>query len=208
MSDNPFLGGNVKERKDIITDFLQTIVLALAFSLILYLVFLVPSVVDGSSMEPNFYDKELLFANKTIQWLGPTSIGQKLKYDYKRGDVIIFQSGERNLIKRVIATAGDTVKLKDNQVFINGKLLVEEYLPANIQTEVPEYGLANFEANQTTRVPEGTYFVMGDNRKVSQDSRYAIVGFVPRAKIRGKVFFRYWPINRFTLIGSGKYLEQ
>ncbi|MCA9383084.1 signal peptidase I [Candidatus Dojkabacteria bacterium] len=205
-SSNPFLASdNSKSTKDVVTDFLQTIVLALTFSLILYLVFLVPSIVDGPSMEPSFYDNELLFANKTVQWIGNTSFGEN--YDYKRGDVIIFRHLETNLIKRIIAVEGDTVRISSGSVYVNGKKLEESYIAPGIETWPPTGTRAFLEDNETIRVEEGTYFVLGDNRTVSKDSRYSEVGLVPREDIRGRVFLRYWPINRFGLIGAGEFVE-
>lgn len=208
IQKNPFLDNQTdKSGKDVFTDFLQTVVLALAFSLILYLVFLVPSIVDGPSMLPNFHDRELLFANKTIQWLGGTSFGEKYNYDYQRGDVIIFRKKNDNLIKRVIATGGDTVMIKEGDIYINGNLLKELYMPTQPYNRISANGQPNLTEGETVTVPDGSYFVMGDNRDVSNDSRYLDVGFVPREHVKGKVFFRYWPITRFGIIGTGEYEE-
>lgn len=208
MADtNPFLQESEKTGKDVFTDFLQTIVLGLAFSLIMYLVFLVPSIVDGSSMEPNYYNGELLFANKTIQWLGNTDFAQNRGYDYKRGDVVIFAHADDKLIKRVIAVEGDTVRISGGQVYVNGKLLQEDYIPETINTYMPAGTRALMGENETVRVPTEHYFLMGDNRNVSKDSRFGEVGFVPRSDLQGKVFIRYWPITRFNLIGTGSYQE-
>lgn len=207
-SDNPFLKQNSsKSRKDVVTDFLQTVVLALAFSLILYLVFLVPSIVDGPSMEPSYYDNELLFANQTIQWIGATSFGKDRGYDYQRGDVIIFKHQDTNLIKRIVAAEGDTVKLSNGNVYVNDRLLEEHYLPASTKSYSPGGNRALIDENESITVTDGTYFVMGDNRSVSKDSRFSEVGLVDRSQIRGKVFLRYWPISRFGFIGTGDYSE-
>ena len=209
MSDNPFLdGGGGKSNREIFTDLLTTVGIAVVFSFVLYLVFLVPSIVDGRSMEDNFHDNDLLFANKTIQWLGTTSFGQNFNYDYKRGDVVIFDLHGENLIKRIIAGPGDIVRISEGKVYVNGKLLQENYLPSNIYTDfAPTESLQFIKDNEPLRVPEGSYFILGDNRDVSKDSRYNEVGFVARDQLKGKVFLRYWPITDFGFIGTGSYTE-
>jgi signal peptidase I len=203
---NPFLSQqNEKTTKDVLTDFIQTIVIAMAFSLLLYFVFLVPSIVDGTSMEPSYYDKELLFANKTVQWLGKTSLGERWDYDYKRGDVIIFKHNNTNIIKRIIATEGDTVKISDGKVYVNNKQIKEDYLKPDTYTRVAPAVTANIAEHETLLVPKNSYFILGDNRIVSKDSRYREIGFIDRSEIRGRVFLRYWPLNRFSLIKSPAY---
>lgn len=204
---NPFLQTQPKSGKDVFTDFMQTVVLGLAFSLIMYLVFLVPSIVDGQSMEPNFYNGELLFANKTIQWFGATSLGEQWNYDYKRGDVVIFDKGEDKLIKRVIATEGDTVRFNNGELFVNGKLIEEEYIPETTPSYPPSDNRAFLNEGETVRVPSDSYFLMGDNREFSKDSRFAEIGFVSRDQLEGKVFIRYWPIPRFQMIKAGVFEE-
>jgi len=204
---NPFLSAGTKSKKAIFVDFIQTIVIALAFSLVLYFAFLVPSVVVGPSMEPNYYTDDLLFGDKMIQWLGETAIGERLDYNYKRGDVIIFSHQDTNLIKRVIATQGDTVSLKNQKVFVNGKEIVEEYLPQSRETSIAFGPIAFIAEEEVVTVPEDSYFVLGDNRRVSKDSRYAEVGFISRSQVKGKIFLKYWPIKEFQIIKQGEYQE-
>ncbi len=202
MSDNPF-AHDKPVQKNAFLDLMQTVVLALAFSLVIYLVFLVPSQVDGPSMEPNFCNNELLFANRIIQWMGATPLGQKWDYDYKQGDVVICKLPEENLIKGGVGVAGDTVRIEDGSVYVNDQKLDEPYLPEGRISTI-NVGRPTLNEGETVVVPEGKYFLMGDNRPVSKDSRSGDIGFVDREQLRGKVFLRYFPFNRFDTIGRAK----
>lgn len=105
------------------------------------------------------------------------------------------------IIKRVIAVGGQTVEIRDGEVYVDGKLLDEPYIAANSYTE----DLGAFEGQYPVTVPEGYYFVMGDNRNHSTDSRARSVGFVKRDQIYGKAIIKYSPIEEFDiLIGSHK----
>ena len=117
-------------KNEYLIDLLESFCIAMAISVIIYYVFLIPNMVEGESMEPNFYDKELLFTDRTIQWLGGTDIGKEINYNYHHEDVVIFQTHGTDLIKRIIAVGGDKVKLQDGFVYVNGEKLVENYLPA------------------------------------------------------------------------------
>jgi len=194
--------------RNIIVDLLETVVISLAICMVIYLTLATPNQVEGQSMEPNFHDQELVFTNKVIQWLGETAFGQNLNYNYERGDVIILHHGKTDLIKRIIAKDGDTLRISNNEVYVNGKLLDEYYIPINSRTYLPPNEEALFQEGVTTRVPEGYYFVMGDNRENSRDSRFKDIGYISRHDIKGRVFFRYWPIDKLGIIRKGEYLEQ
>ncbi len=205
--DNPFLYKPQKKAVTggVIVDIMQTIVVALAISVFTYIFLAIPNQVDGHSMEPNFHHNDLLFTNKIIQYIGNKSIGKKLNYDYKRGDVIVFQlPGHPDYIKRIIAGPGDTIKIRNNHPMVNGKMLYETYIPSTTKTK----GGTFLKEGEEKIVPNGKYFVMGDNREASKDSRFIDVGFIDRSYIKGKVFLRWWPLNRFGLIGTGKYEEK
>jgi len=204
LEKNPFIHElKIRTKGNVIIDILQTIVLALAFSLFIYLVFLIPSQVEGPSMEPNFYNRELLFADRTVQWIGATPLGEGV-YDYHKGDVVIFDFGGINLIKRVVATEGDTIKIEDGKVIVNGKALSEIYLPKGRESVLPDPSRSTLIEGETETVPENSYFLMGDNREISKDSRYSDVGFVERSQLKGRVFLRYWPPDKFGVIKSGE----
>lgn len=134
-------------------------------------------VVDGPSMKPTLQHEERLVVNKFIYRVR----------DPHKGEVIIFRyprDPSRDFIKRVIATAGDTIEIKDGHVYVNDQLLREDYILEKTRTE---YAKAT--------VPEGTIFVMGDNRNNSEDSRFPDVGFVPLDLVKGKAMLIFWPIE-------------
>lgn len=141
-------------------------------------------------MFPNFQDKEYVLTNLITLRFGPVT----------HGDVIVFKAPpdpEKDFIKRVIGLPGDTVMLKDGSVYVNGNLYDESsYLKSDVKT----YGGAFLQEGQTLTVPQGQYFVMGDNRPYSSDSREW--GFVPEGNIIGKSFFVYWPIPDMRVISN------
>jgi signal peptidase I len=119
----------------------------------------------------------------------------KLSYDLhgvRRGDVIVFKSpqvvAEKDLIKRVVGLPGDTVETRDGEIFVNGKVLSEPYLPKDVGTGPME----------KVTVPPGHYWVMGDNRGNSSDSR--VFGPISESSIIGRAFVRVWPITAFGFL--------
>jgi signal peptidase I len=141
--------------------------------------------------------------------IGDRIIVNKLSYRIHgvgRGDIVVFARppGEaaicspppvNDLVKRVIGLPGETISLSGGQVFINGHELAEPWLPAGTQT-LPGPGDVPYSLSQPFRIPQGDYFVMGDNRTESCDSRYW--GPIPRSLIVGKVDLRIWPISRIA----------
>lgn len=139
-------------------------------------------------MYPNFSHKQYILTNIIIlQFKKP-----------KLGDVIIFRAPpdpEKDYIKRVIGEPGDTITLKDGKVYLNGKLLdEEEYLRPGVKT----YEGSFVQDGKKVTVPYDSYFVMGDNRLESSDSREW--GFVSLKSVIGESFFVYWPLNKMNLI--------
>ena len=134
-------------------------------------------------MFPTFHNKEYILTNLiTLRFENP-----------HKGDVIVFKAPtdkEKDFIKRVIGTEGDSIAIKDGLVYVNGAKLDEsEYLSSDVKT----YGGSFLREDQPVTVPIGEYFVMGDNRPYSSDSREW--GFLKQKDIIGKSFFVYWPIN-------------
>lgn len=140
--------------------------------------FLIENVeVNQISMNPTFYE-------------GDRVIISKLSYKFhapKRGDIVVFTppNQKQPYIKRVIGVSGDTVAIKDGELYINGEVIYEPYIKEKMIQDFHEI-----------QVPEGAVFVMGDNRNYSKDSRNSSVGFIPIENIWGKVKFRYWPLSK------------
>lgn len=161
-------------------DVFQVFVFAISIFLFMYLLLFQPHKVKGDSMQPNYPDAEYLLTDKvTYRFNEP-----------QRGDVIVFEPpvapGEE-YIKRIIGLPGETVSLQNGKVFINGNMLEEAYLSSTLQT----IGGAFLGTGQQVQVPANNYFVMGDNRQYSSDSRSW--GFVPKENITGRAWFVYWP---------------
>jgi signal peptidase I len=160
----------------------------LAFSVLLAVVLIVfiyqPVKVEGTSMEPALSDQERIFINKFTFRLGLGGI--------ERGDMVVFHYDEnKSYIKRVIGLPGDHVRIEAGRVFVNGRALEEDYVPAPYRDTVswPPEGDARDEV-----VPPDMYFVLGDHRSQSSDSRSW--GFVRRNAIYGKAVFVYWPLDK------------
>ncbi len=199
FSKNPFI-----EDSNVFIDLLQTIVVALSICVIIYLFIATPNEVNGKSMEPTFHEGELLLTNKFMHLLGNTKL-KKVVGDYKRGDIVIFRNSymQEDFIKRIVAVGGDTIMIKEGYVYINGIKLNETYLPEGRRTSANNFLLEG----KPVKVPEDSYVVLGDNRDNSTDSRYSMVGFVKRSQMKGKVFFRYWPLKSFGTIKGHTYKE-
>jgi signal peptidase I len=155
----------------------------LAFSVLIAVILIVfiyqPVKVEGTSMMPTLTDQERIFINKFTYHLGLGSID--------RGDMVVFWfplEPTKSYIKRVIGLPGDTVYIDAGQVYVNGRLLAESYVPDDYRDRV------SWEAHH---IPPGEYFVLGDHRSSSSDSR--TWGLVKRDAIYGKAVFVYWPLK-------------
>jgi signal peptidase I len=157
----------------------RDLLLILCFVVIIMVFLYQPVKVEGTSMAPLISDQERIFINKIVYRFEPIS----------RGDVVVFWyplDRSKSFIKRVIGLPGETVDIRQGRVYLNGDRLVETYVP-------PRY----FDASNfgPVRVPAGEYFVMGDHRDSSNDSR--VFGTVPAGYIYGKAVFAYWPMDQF-----------
>lgn len=163
-----------------ILDFFKTVVIALAIILPIRFFIAQPFYVRGSSMEPNFHDFEYLFTEEVSYYFHAPA----------RGDVIVLknpQDQSEYFIKRVIGLPGENVKVHDKHVFINDKQLDESaYLASDVET----WGSID------VTLTSNQYFVMGDNRVVSLDSR--IFGPIDRKEIVGRAWIRVFPFNRIS----------
>ncbi len=186
------LGYNVTMSNDklksaitVIVDFIINISLSIIIFSFIYFFIAQPHQVDGSSMKNTFYSGDYLVTQKVSLYI----------HGVKRGDIVVFKyprDPSKDYIKRVIAVPGDTIKIKDGKVYLNGAVLHEDY--AIGKTE----GKTFLRDGVPYTLPEGQYFVMGDNREASSDSREW--GPVPRGYIIGVAVFRYWPLSRVSLV--------
>jgi len=165
-------------------EWIEAIVIAVvAAFLIRYFIF-EPIKVEGSSMVPTLEDGDMLIVDK-------------LSYRFhepEHGDIVIFKypgDMSENFVKRVIAVAGDEIKVENGKVYVNGQQLEENYIAAS-----PELGFPD------SVVPEGTICVLGDNRNASKDSRDPQVGFIPLENVVGKAALRIWPANRIGALNT------
>ena len=174
-----------------ILSFLETVVVALVISIVLYIFIMTPHEVIGNSMHPTYKNGEYLMANK---------VTYRIK-DPERGDVVIFRySDTQDFIKRVIALPGDTVMLKDGQLYINNIRLDESnYLSDSVYSSGGDF----LKEGESKEIPEGEYFVCGDNRPHSSDSR--TFGPVGRDDIKGKAWIVYFPFSEFRVVEHEMY---
>ncbi len=180
-----FILAAVKKFGLFIFEIVKVVLISLAIILPVRMFLVQPFYVEGASMEPNFYDKEYLIIDE-------------LSYRFHepaRGEVVVFRNPDNNkqyYIKRVIALPGETVEIASGKVSINGKELNETYIE----------DLSGQSFSQLTLGPD-EYFVLGDNRSVSRDSR--VFQALPKKLIIGRVWFRGWPVDRISTFNLPEY---
>lgn len=160
---------------------------------VLIVVFVVQPVrVEGQSMMPKLHDQDRIFVNKFVyplrEWMGD-------KEPIKRGDIVVLlfpDDPSKSYIKRVVGLPGEEINIEDGKLFINGQQVDEPYLDAEF--------LSRDSLPTPTRIKDHHYFVMGDNRRNSSDSRYW--GLVPERYIYGQAIFRYYPFTPFERVGK------
>lgn len=142
-----------------------------------------PVRVDGPSMNTTLANGEIMLLNKLAY----------IRHDIKRFDIVVIKSNNKLIIKRVIGLPGEIIEYKDNVLYINGKKVNDPY-PS---TATDDFTIGDI---GHVKVPGDTYFVMGDNRSDSLDSRYPSVGVIKKDQILGKAKLVLWPINRFGFV--------
>ena len=166
--------GILSEFRGWLKDILLAVVIAFLMVVFLYQ----PVKVEGTSMQPELLDQERIFVNKFVYHFE----------EIHRGDIVVFwypKDPSKSFIKRVLGVPGDTISIREGQVYINGDLVEERYVPRGYQ---------DADSYPPVRVRDGHYYVLGDHRNASNDSRSW--GLVPRKYIYGKAVFRYWPVEK------------
>lgn len=182
----------MKKQDSIWKDILQVAIIVVAIWAIFGIVFkffLSNDTISGPSMQPNFEDGDRVISLRNAK--------------LKRGDVVIVKAPDEPgsfYIKRIVGMPGDSLEYKNDQLYINGKKVAESYLTQGKKefTQPGQLYTENFSLQSKhlgKKVPKDSYFVMGDHRNVSKDSRY--FGYVKKSGIVGKVIWRYWPLNKW-----------
>jgi len=196
-------------QKSTLRDYAESIVIAVILALFVRTWVVQAFKIPTGSMENNLLIGDHLLVNKFVFGPTPSALERALLpvRNIRRGDVIVFKYPDdpnRDFIKRVIGLPGETVELKAKKVYIDGHPLDEPYVhflePASDSQEVTSFDVR--ERYGPVRVPEGHYFVMGDNRDNSQDSRYW--GFLTRDYVKGRALMIYWSYES----GREDYLDE
>lgn len=166
---------HAERRSNPLRELLETLVIAVALALLIRGFVVESFLVHGSSMEPTLHHGDRLLVNKIAYRIGSP----------QRGDIVVFHApfGEsRDYIKRVIAGPGDRIRIQNGIPYVNGEPLEEPYVARQDESSMPEMV-----------IPPGSVFVMGDNRRNSQDSR--AFGYIGIEEIVGKALVVYWPLD-------------
>ncbi len=157
----------------------KAIIIAILLAFFLKTFIFATSIVEGESMEPTLEDGERVIFNKAVYLIGQP----------KRGDIIIIQRPTKNYVKRVIALPNETVEMLDHELYING----EKYK----QNFINEEAIRNTGSFGPIKVPAKSYFVMGDHRAISKDSRNGL-GFIAENEVIGKSEFIIFPFKEVS----------
>jgi signal peptidase I len=162
----------------VVAVWVRDLLVSLAISAFIIIFLYQPVKVEGTSMMPGLEDQERIFVNKFVYRWEPI----------QRGDIVVFRyprDTSKSYIKRVIGTAGDHIRIENGQVYVNGEALDEDYVPGDY-ADARSYG--------EIVVPTNSFFVLGDHRTMSNDSRD--FGTVNERYIYGKAVFGYWPMEK------------
>ena len=162
----------------------RDLLIAIGLALVIIVFLYQPVKVEGTSMAPLLSDQERIFINKFVYRFEPI----------QRGDVVVFWyplDHSKSFIKRVVGLPGEAVEIRQGAVYVNGKIVPEPYVPPQYE-DLSDFG--------PVRVPKDNYFVMGDHRISSNDSR--VFGPVASRFIYGRAVFAYWPVDHFGSLST------
>jgi len=162
-------------------ELLQSLIIAILLATVIRLFVMSPFFIPSPSMVPTLQIGDRIIVSKMAYYFHPP----------QRGDVMVFKypvDPSKDYVKRLIAVGGEVIALKNSKLYINGYEVPENYLPPGLRFS--DYG--------PVRVPQGKYFMLGDNRNNSSDSRFW--SFLPENLIIGKAVFVYWPLDRIGLV--------
>ncbi|MEZ0116362.1 signal peptidase I [Heyndrickxia faecalis] len=166
---------------------IKTLLKSFIFAILLVAVirgfFIAPYMVEGESMEPTLHNHDKILVYKVHS-----------AADYQRGDIIIIKGETENYVKRIIGLPGDTILVKNDHLYINGKLRKEPYLAKNLKAARKKGSKLTNNFGPLT-VPKNKYFVMGDNRLYSEDSRNGL-GLIPKKELVGKTEAVFYPLSQ------------
>jgi signal peptidase I len=168
----------------------RDLLIAIGLALVIIVFLYQPVKVEGTSMAPLLSDQERIFINKFVYRFE----------DIHRGDVVVFWyplDRSKSFIKRVIGLPGETVDIRHGMLYVNGQLIPEPYVPPQY-TDITDFG--------PVKVPKDSYFVMGDHRISSNDSR--VFGPVASQFIYGRAVFAYWPVDHFGSLSTTEANEK
>src|SRR5690606_946019 len=175
-------------------NWLKSLILAFLLALIIRTFLFSPVTVDGASMEPTLHDRERIIVTRTITWIG----------EVNRGDIVIINDtvNDKNYVKRVIGMPGELIEMKDDKLFINGEFIDEPYLSEN-KKRAHDNGRKLTSDFGPLKVPDNHFFVMGDNRLRSVDSRSDLfgdsLGYISEDRIIGISKFVIYPLSNLRL---------
>jgi len=178
-SPNPADSASTPPLRRELRSWTRDLAIALGLAIVVMIFLYQPVKVEGTSMYPLLSDQERIFINKFIYRFEPI----------ERGDVVVFWyplDRSKSFIKRVVGLPGESIEIRTGHVYINGQELADQYVPG---------GYLDGSNSAARRIPSDSYFVMGDHRDSSNDSR--VFGPVARQYIYGKAVFAYWPVDHF-----------
>jgi len=169
-----------KKKKNEWIEWIKAIFIAIIIAFLVRSFVFSTSVVEGESMDPTLSDGERIVFNKFIYLISKP----------EREDIVIIQKPFKNYVKRIIALPGETIEMKNHTLYINGSEYEQMYIDEEAKTNTGNFGPYD--------IPEESYFVMGDNRAISKDSRNGL-GLIHEDEIIGKSLFIYYPFDEWSV---------